>query len=78
MHRSQVEQLEVISSLSAEDAKAQLMESLKDEAKTQAMAYVQNSIEEAKMTAQQEAKNNYQYHSTYRYRRSSGKLCFCF
>jgi len=56
MHRSQVEQLEVISSLSAEDAKAQLMESLKDEAKTQAMAYVQTSMEEAKMTAQQEAK----------------------
>ncbi len=25
------------------------------------------------MTAQQEAKNNYQYHSTYQYRRSSGK-----
>ncbi|HBL78775.1 MAG TPA: ribonuclease Y [Aequorivita sp.] len=56
LHRSQVEQLEVISSLSAEDAKTQLMESLKDEAKTQAMAYVQSSMEEAKMTAQQEAK----------------------
>ena len=56
LHRSQVEQLEVISSLSAEDAKSQLMESLKDEAKTQAMAFVQSSMEEAKMTAQQEAK----------------------
>lgn len=56
MHRSQVEQLEVISSLSAEDAKSQLMESMKDEAKTQAMAFVQTSMEEAKMTAQQEAK----------------------
>lgn len=56
LHRSQVEQLEVISSLSAEDAKSQLMESLKDEAKTQAMAYVQHSVEESKMTAQQEAK----------------------
>lgn len=56
LHKSQVEQLEVISSLSAEDAKGQLMESLKDEAKTQAMAYVQHSVEEAKMTAQQEAK----------------------
>lgn len=56
MHRSQIEQLEVISSLSAEDAKAQLMETLKEEAKTGAMAFVQNSIEEAKMTAQQEAK----------------------
>ncbi|RMA64158.1 ribonuclease Y [Ulvibacter antarcticus] len=56
MHRSQINQLEVISSLSADDAKAQLMESLKEEAKSSAMAYIQNSVEEAKMTAQQEAK----------------------
>ncbi|SRX55805.1 ribonuclease Y [Aequorivita sp. CIP111184] len=56
LHRSQIEQLEVISSLSAEEAKRQLMESLKDEAKTQAMAFIQTSMEEAKMTAQQEAK----------------------
>ena len=56
MHRNQINQLEVISSLSAEDAKGQLMESLKEEAKTSAMAYIQNSVEEAKMTAQQEAK----------------------
>lgn len=56
MHRSQIEQLEVISSLSADEAKEQLMQSLKEEAKTSAMAYVQNSVEEAKMTAQQEAK----------------------
>lgn len=56
LHRSQIEQLEVISSLSAEDAKAQLIESLKEEAKTGAMAFVQSSMEEAKLTAQQEAK----------------------
>ncbi len=56
LHKSHIEQLEVISSLSAEEAKAQLVESLKGEAKTDAMAYVQNSLEEAKMTAQQEAK----------------------
>ena len=56
LHKSQIEQLEVISSLSAEDAKTQLVESLKGEAKTDAMAYIQNSLEEAKMTAQQEAK----------------------
>ena len=52
MHRSQIEQLEVISSLSAEDAKAQLLEGLKGEAKTDAMAYIQTTLEEAKMTAQ--------------------------
>lgn len=56
LHRSQIEQLEVISSLSAEDAKSQLMETLKGEAKTDAMVYIQNTLEEAKMTAQQEAK----------------------
>ena len=56
MHKSQIEQLEVISSLSAEEAKEKLMEGLKEEAKTNAMAFIQNSIEEAKMTAQQEAK----------------------
>tara|TARA_R110000850_G_scaffold277086_1_gene422539 strand:- start:281597 stop:283162 length:1566 start_codon:yes stop_codon:yes gene_type:complete len=56
LYRGQIEQLEVISSLSAEDAKAQLLETIKDEAKTDAMAYIQNSVEEAKLTAQQEAK----------------------
>ncbi len=56
LHKSQVEQLEVISSLSAEEAKDQLIESLKGEAKSDAMAYVQDKIEEAKLTAQQEAK----------------------
>ncbi|MBC7641004.1 MAG: ribonuclease Y [Flavobacterium sp.] len=56
MHKSQVTQLEVISGLSAEDAKSQLVESLKGEAKTQAMAHIQDTIEEAKLTAQQEAK----------------------
>src|SRR5690554_581759 len=56
LHKSQIEQLEVISSLSAEEAKAQLVESLKGEAKNDAMAYIQSTLEEAKLTAQQEAK----------------------
>jgi ribonuclease Y len=56
LHKSQIQQLEVISGLSAEDAKAQLVESLKGEAKNDAMAYVQDKMEEAKLTAQQEAK----------------------
>jgi ribonuclease Y len=56
LHRSQVQQLEVISSLSAEDAKEQLIESLKGEAKSDAMGYIQDKMEEAKLTAQQEAK----------------------
>ncbi|KAB2814156.1 ribonuclease Y [Phaeocystidibacter luteus] len=56
MHRQQVEQLEVISGLSGEDAKAQLMEALREEAKTEAAASIANTIEEAKLTANQEAK----------------------
>ncbi|WP_298366655.1 ribonuclease Y [uncultured Lutibacter sp.] len=56
LHRKQVENLEVISGLSAEDAKKELVESLKDEAKSDAMAHIQDTIEEAKLTAQQEAR----------------------
>jgi ribonucrease Y len=56
LHNSKVQQLEVISGLSAEDAKTQLVESLKDTAKADAMALIQDTIEEAKLTAQQEAK----------------------
>ena len=56
LHKNQVQQLEVISSLSAEEAKEQLVESLKGEAKNDAMAYIQNALEEAKLTAEQEAK----------------------
>ncbi|AUC83668.1 ribonuclease Y [Lacinutrix sp. Bg11-31] len=56
LHKSQIQQLEVISSLSAEDAKTQLVESLKGEAKIESMAYVQGKMEEAKLTAQQDAK----------------------
>ena len=56
MHQNQVKQLEVISGLSADDAKTELVSSLKDQAKTDAMAFIQNIVEEAKMTAQQEAR----------------------
>lgn len=56
LHKQQVEQLEHISGLSADEAKEQLVESLKAEAKTKAMAFIQDTLEEAKLTAQQEAK----------------------
>lgn len=56
LHKSQIEQLEVISELTAEEAKIQLTESLREEAKTEAMSFIQTTIEEAKLTAQQEAK----------------------
>ena len=56
LHKSQVQQLEVISGLSADDAKGELMESLKETAKSDAMTYLQATMEEAKLTAQQEAR----------------------
>ena len=55
-HKKQVEQLEQISNLSAEEAKTQLVNTLKDEAKTEALTIINNTIEEAKLTAKQEAK----------------------
>jgi ribonuclease Y len=56
LHKQQVEQLETISGLSAEDARNQLVDSLREEAKTQAISYVNEIMAEAKMTAAREAK----------------------
>lgn len=56
MHQKEVEHLETISGLSAAEAKERLIESLKDEAKTQAASYINEIVEEAKMTANKEAK----------------------
>lgn len=55
-HRKQVEQLEVISGLSPEDAKNQLLEALKEEAKTDAAAFIQTTMEEAQLSAAREAR----------------------
>ena len=55
-HRAQVEKLEQMSGMSAEEAKNQLVESLKAEAKTSAMSYINEIVDEAKMTANKEAK----------------------
>lgn len=54
-HQAQV-QLETISGLSADQAKQRLVDALKEEAKTEAMSYVNDIMEEAKMTANKEAK----------------------
>lgn len=56
LYKKQVEQLETISGLSANDAKEQLIETLKAEAKTEAMSLINEIIDEAKMTANKEAK----------------------
>ena len=55
-HRRQVEQLEAVAGISGEEAKKQLVETLKAEAKTEAMSHIQDTIEEAKMSANMEAK----------------------
>ena len=50
------EKLEALSGLSAEEAKERLMESLKEEAKTQAASYINDIMDDAKLTANKEAK----------------------
>jgi ribonuclease Y len=55
-HRIHVEKLEKIANLSEAEAKAQLIEAIKNEAKTQAMAFVDEILEDAKANANMEAK----------------------
>ncbi|MDE7403134.1 MAG: ribonuclease Y [Muribaculaceae bacterium] len=56
MMRQAQEELVKISGLSAEEAKEKLVESLKDEAKTAAAGYINDIMDDAKMTANKEAK----------------------
>ena len=56
MHKRQIDQLEALSGISADEAKTQLIDSLKNEAKTEAMSYIQEIMDEAKMNANKEAK----------------------
>ena len=55
-HKQQIERLEAISGLSANEAKGQLIESLKTEARSEAMSYISEIVDEAKMNATKEAK----------------------
>jgi ribonucrease Y len=56
LHKQQVDKLESISGLSGEEAKSQLVESMKEEAKTEAMSFINEIMSEAKMTATKESK----------------------
>ncbi len=58
LKRNAQETLEHISGLSSEEAKEKLIESLKDEAKTAAASYINDIMDEAKMTANKEAKRS--------------------
>ncbi len=55
-HKQQVEKLEHIAGLSASEAKQQLMDALKEDAKNDAMNMIRDVVEEAKVTATNEAK----------------------
>lgn len=55
-HEEHVRRLEKVAGLSAEQAKVELMEVVKEEARTNAMAYVKDIMEEAKINASKEAK----------------------
>jgi ribonuclease Y len=54
--KQQIEKLETISNLSAAEAKSQLIENLKEEAKADARVMIKDIIDEAKITANAEAK----------------------
>ena len=56
LHNKAIEELERLSGLSSEEAKEKLVESLKDEAKTAAQSYINDIMDEAKLTANKEAK----------------------
>ena len=56
MHHEAEKQLEQLSGMSAEEAKKQLVEALKDEAKTAAMSYVNEIMDNARLEANKEAK----------------------
>ena len=56
LQHQEIEKLEALSGLSAEEAKERLVESLKEEAKTQAQSYINDIMDDAKLTASKEAK----------------------
>ena len=56
LQRQEIGKLEAISGLSAEEAKERMVESLKEEAKTEAQSYINDIMDDAKMTANKEAK----------------------
>ena len=56
LHQKQVAELEAIGGLSADEARDRIIESLKAEAQDQAQSYINDIIEDAKLTANKEAK----------------------
>ena len=56
MRKQQIDKLENLAGMSADEAKNMLVESIKEDAKVNAMTYINETMEEAKLTASKEAK----------------------
>jgi ribonuclease Y len=56
IRKQQIEKLENVAGMTAEEARDFLVESMKEEAKAQSITYINDTIEEAKLTASKEAK----------------------
>ncbi len=56
LHKESVEKLEAVSGMSADEARTQLVNSLQEEAKIEAMSHVKDIVEEAKINAHREAR----------------------
>ncbi|MDR1583147.1 MAG: ribonuclease Y [Prevotellaceae bacterium] len=56
IRKQQIEKLENVAGMSADEAREFLIESMKEEAKAQSLTYINDTIEEAKLTASKEAK----------------------
>ncbi|MCF0172620.1 MAG: ribonuclease Y, partial [Bacteroidales bacterium] len=55
-HNEAIHKIEEVAGMTAQAAKEQLIESMKEEAKTQAMSYINDTMEEARLNAAKEAK----------------------
>lgn len=56
LHREAVDKIENIAGMSAAEAKEMLVETMREEAKTEAMSYINDVMDEARLTASKEAK----------------------
>ncbi|MDR0559509.1 MAG: ribonuclease Y [Prevotellaceae bacterium] len=56
LRKQQIEKLETIAGMTAAEARNTLMDLMREDAKTQAITYINDTIEEAKLTASKEAK----------------------
>ncbi len=56
LHKQQIDKLESISGMTGDEAKEMLVENMKAEAKTEAMSYINDIMDEAKINANKEAK----------------------